>query len=319
MLGLDKRLVLKILCDYLRSNGSPPNGCFEAWVKANYGDTLFRIFFKDYTEKVWGLHCNALSSDWAEKRIGRSDLLKFIKDIFIEDGSLSEGARRFFYPQNGMTDLINSLHNAARGDCATFTGCQLKQFLARDGKLNSIVFSREGQQTEVFFKRVVSTIPVTELCKSMTGILNGHLDGASQHIRYRSLVIASVILKRSMVSDWHWCYFPASDVVFSRLHEPKLWSRALAPSDDRTMVCAEIFCNYDDELWRMSDADFLKTTVAGLQKIGLVRHDGDVEDICVKRFRYAYPLLYDGYDKFLGVVKDKISSFGNIHLAVRSV
>src|SRR6202011_1697261 len=42
---------------------------FEDWVSNQFGKRLFNIFFKTYTEKVWGMSCKEISADWAAQRI----------------------------------------------------------------------------------------------------------------------------------------------------------------------------------------------------------------------------------------------------------
>ena len=42
---------------------------FHQWVRNQFGERLFSIFFKTYTEKVWGMSCDEISADWAAQRI----------------------------------------------------------------------------------------------------------------------------------------------------------------------------------------------------------------------------------------------------------
>jgi len=107
-------------------------------------------------------------------------------------------------------------------------------------------------------------------------------------------------------------------VIFSRIHEPKTWSDSLAPVSDRTLLCTEVFCDFNDELWRMSDSDLLEATIAGLKNVGIIQTAEEVEDICIKRLHHAYPLLYAGYEEPLGSVKNRLAAFNNIYLAGRS-
>ncbi|MBI2560596.1 MAG: FAD-dependent oxidoreductase, partial [Planctomycetes bacterium] len=66
--------ILRCLTDYLKSSivgriFTQSDASFEQWVVNRYGQKLYELFFKFYTEKLWGVPPSEISSDWAAERI----------------------------------------------------------------------------------------------------------------------------------------------------------------------------------------------------------------------------------------------------------
>ncbi len=313
---IDKRHVISILLDLFRRRNGKAGGNFEEWVKANYGECLYRIYFKDYTEKVWGLKCSDLSSDWADKRIGNNNLFALLRSIFITGYKVKDTAPTFVYPKNGMGGLIDSLEKKI-GNCQIYRNAGLEKLSSKDGRLDSASFIFRGEAFELSFKDVVSTIPIKELAEVVPGMNPEIKDIVRNQIKYRSLVLVGLVIRQKGLTAWHWCYFPSKDIPFSRIHEPKFWLKGMAP-DDKTLICMEIFCDYADDLWNMNDADMAERVSEGLLRTGLLKDKGAIADACIQKVRYAYPLHFCGFEKPLAKVKDFFLGFKNLKLLGRS-
>jgi len=315
---IDKKYIFEIFFDMLRLDRNCEQRNFEEWAKANYGECLYRTYFKDYTEKVWGKQCSELSSDWADKRIGSNNLFKLVKAMLSGNGYCKDNRPLFYYRKNGIFSLLNLLRQRIKNkNCQVYKNVQLKQISANNEKLVSLSFILDGRQYEISFKHIISSIPIVELMKIFPYDMASSFHEALQEIKYRNLIIVSCIINRELLTNWYWCYFPSKEVLFSRIHEPKFWSKDMAP-DDNTLLCMEILCNYDDLYWNMEDEEIIKQVRSALKYTGLLNAKDAILDACVKRIKYAYPLHYNGFEKPLNQVKSFLSFFKNLYLTGRS-
>lgn len=316
ILKINKKLIFKILFEIFTKRKKRKEENFEDWIVSNYGETLFNIYFKDYTEKVWGKACAELSPCWAGKRIGRCPLWGSIKNIFLRDG-VKENISLFYYPRLGMGALMDSLKHRVTNHSTIYNNVRLDKFFANGKILKSLSFVSNGQDFEIDFKKVISTIPLRELISALPND-NGDILGEEKNgLKYRSLILAGVVINKALVTDWHWCYFPAKTTIFSRLHEPKFWSPDMGPKN-KSLLSLEIFCDYNDNLWNKDDAELRKQIVDSLYDTKIIACKGEVVDMCIKKIEYAYPLHYKGFEKPLGKIKNFLSSYVNLSLAGRN-
>ncbi|MFH0754510.1 MAG: FAD-dependent oxidoreductase [Candidatus Omnitrophota bacterium] len=315
---INKRHFWRIVADLLFARRKAVSGNFEEWVIGHYGETLYRIFFKEYTEKVWGVPCDKLSSLWACNRVGGGGALRLLKNLLMNEGGTVEGVSHFKYPRHGMAALIDALTARFEPGADLFRGADIQGFTVDGSRLKSVVFQDQGQPLEISFKKVISTIPLAELLRVLPDFEKKDIFVHQRPVRYRSLVLVSVVVKKEHVARWHWCYFPSKNTIFSRLHEPKFWSSDMSPSSDRTLVCAEIFCDYNDACWQTEDRVLFERVVSGLKSENLVSQDDIPGEYCVRRIQYAYPLHYCGFEKDLDSLKKSLACFSNLSLAGRS-
>lgn len=316
---IDAKYIINILFDMLRLKKKKRQNNFEEWVISNYGKCLYKIYFKDYTEKVWGESCDRLSSSWADKRIGKNDLFNLIKNILFQDYAVKDVSPFFYYPMKGMGNFIESLSQRLQNTaCHMYKSvCFNSQFCHNNGKLQSISFISDNQTFEIFFNRIISTIPIKELLKILPGLSTETIMGLNREIKYRSLILVNLIVNKKLISNWHWCYFASKDILFSRIHEPKFWSKDMAPLD-KTLLCVEIFCNYNDIYWNMKDQELIRQVKNALKNIGRYDiHDNIINGV-VKRIEYAYPVHYWGFEQALNRIKNYVNTFKNMHLVGRS-
>ena len=279
---ISKKYLFKILLEILQLKNQAEFDNCEIWLKSNYGETLYKIFFKDYTEKVWGKTCDRLSSVWTEKRIGRQRLFEFLKDNFVDNCSHKERTQSFYYPRQGIGSLVKALEHKIVPQCRIYYNARLKKFKIGRKKLDSLTFLSNGEEVKISFKYILSSIPLKELLQPFLINQNSKLHDRVSEIQYRSLILACVIIDKEIISDWHWCYFPSKDILFSRVHEPKLWSKDLA-LPGQSLLCMEIFCDTGDELWRMPDDEIIEQVKKSLKNTALLNNGDFLRDAALKR------------------------------------
>lgn len=314
--SLGGKYVIKIILDLISLKRTNYCDSFEKWVLNNYGQCLYEIYFKEYTEKVWGLPCDELSSFWADARIGENNLMKSVVRILSYCSDGKDTFSLFYYLRNGIGTLINSLEQKLRDGCIVYKG--VSALCIRIGKVdfNSVSFACDNNKFQIRFKELVSSIPIAELVPALADIPIGVSNIIAEKIRYRSLILVNLLCSSDAVSGWHWCYFPTKDIFFSRMHEPKFWSNDMSGRRG-TLFCSEVFCDYEDEYWNMDDSELIKKVKDSLKYKGAPAID-TIYDGCVKRIKYAYPSYYKGYETSLNEIKDFLSSFKNMHLIGRN-
>ncbi len=321
--GLGVRTTARILLDYaverLKSSfKSPRDGSLEEWVVGRFGRTMFRIYFKEYSEKVWGIECDRISMEWAERRIQGLSLGVAIRKALF--GSAGEGvatlAEEFLYPPLGIgriaermreeIDLRNRVLTSARAERLEHSAARVERVIAEDG----------GRERAFEGDEFISTIPLTSLVRMLhPKAPQGVLEAASK-LRYRDLVVVAVMVGCERVTDQTWIYVPDRRIPFSRIHEPTNWSPKMAP-EGKTLLVAEHFCSRGDGTWGATDGELIETTTAHLERLGFIGRR-EVEDAVVLRIPNAYPLFEVGYREHQERICDYLARFENLHIAGRS-
>ena len=139
---------------------------------------------------------------------------------------------------------------------------------------------------------------------------------AASELKYRDLIIVTVMINRERVTDQTWIYLPEKKISFGRIHEPKNWSTAMAP-EGKTHIVAEYFCTEGDEVWNTDDAGLTDRTIKNLHALGFIKMNEAV-DSTVLRIPKAYPLFEVGYERPYDTICNYLGRFQNLHIAGRS-
>ena len=162
----------------------------------------------------------------------------------------------------------------------------------------------------------VSSIPITHLVSLLNPAPPAEVLHAVSKLRYRDVVIASVMLNRERVTDLTWMYLPEKSMELGRIHEPRNWSPHMAP-EGKTHIVAEYFCFQGDRTWNSTDEELTEATVKQLERLGFVQKH-DVIDSCIVRVPRAYPLFEVGYSNHYSRILDYLEQFTNLHVAGRT-
>ena len=319
--GLGPRMSAQILLGYASASMArlmrpTPLASLEDWVVAHFGRPLFELYFRDYSEKVWGIGCKEISAEWMAQRVQGLSLGAAIRHAFLRRGAaLPTLVDRFLYPRLGIGSIAERLRAALERSSTIATGTRVVR-IRHDGRRIEGVSVRRGDEVrELRGEAFLSTIPVTQVIQALSPHAPVEVRAAAAQLRYRDLVIVAVMLRRERATDQTWIYFPGKDVPFGRLHEPTNWSAAMAPPG-RTLVVTERFCFRGDATWNAADAELIETTVRHLEKLGFIR-PREVCDGMVVRIPAAYPLFEVGYQERSQILCDYLARFDNLQLAGR--
>jgi protoporphyrinogen oxidase len=322
LFGLGLRNSAEILLGYAVASAGQrlrptPLISLEDWVVAQFGRPLFKHYFRDYSEKVWGLSCRDISAEWMAQRIQGLSLGTAIGRAFLQRGpALPTLVDRFLYPQLGIGRIAERLREEIEQINPISTNTRVQR-IHHDGQRIEGVSVRQGDHlNELRGDEFLSTIPLTQVIQALSPNAPSHVRAAAARLRYRDMVIVTVMLKRERATDQTWIYFPGKDIPFGRLHEPTNWSAAMAPPGC-TLLVTERFCFRGDATWNSTDADLIDSTVEHLVKLGFI-HRSEVHDGVVVRISAAYPLFDVGYQEHVQVLCDYLERFDNLMLAGRS-
>jgi protoporphyrinogen oxidase len=291
-------------------NPSPKN--YQEWVTNEFGSRLFEIFFKTYTEKVWGMPCSEISADWAAQRIKGLSLGSAIKNALLPQ---KKSANRkdviktlidsFRYPRKGPGMLWEECARKVKKQGGVIEmGCRAETLdYDTDRGTWRVGFKRQGGSTGTIEARaVISSAPLREVAKSLEPKLPAEAIRAAEALRYRDFLTVTLILKDKNLFDDNWIYIHDPTVKVGRIQNFKSWSPEMIP--DPTMACygLEYFCFEGDGLWASNDEDLIALAKRELEKIGLAKQ-GDVVDGCVVRQPKAYPVYDDDYAKNVEIVR----------------
>ena len=302
---------------------------FHDWVRNQFGERLFRIFFKTYTEKVWGMSCDEISADWAAQRIKGLDLrvavINALKRSFRRKAKADEKAdvvktliETFQYPRKGpgMMWEAAAAKITQRGG-QILMGRELVELAYNNAeRLWHIEVVTHGGARETYAARhLVSSAPVREFVQKLSPKPISLLH--ARELRYRDfLTVALMINKPELFAD-NWIYIHDPSVKVGRVQNFGSWSPEMAPPG-MTCLGLEYFCFEGDGLWTMSDEDLIALATREVAKVGLVSAD-DVVDGCVVRQPKAYPVYDDSYREHMSTIRrDLESSYPTLHLIGRN-
>jgi protoporphyrinogen oxidase len=297
----------------------------DDWVSNQFGRRLFDIFFKTYTEKVWGIPTTQLSADWAAQRIKGLNLLEAVKGALFpkRPGGKGEVIKtlidKFRYPRLGpgmMWDRVAEL--MAEGGHPVKMGWKVTRIRHPGPTVTSVTaVDQEGEEHELTGQEFVSSLPVRSLIRALDPPAPEPVREAAEKLGYRDFLTVALMIDRADVFPDNWIYIHEPGVKVGRLQNFKNWSPSMVPDASKTCLGLEYFCFEGDGLWTMSDADLVELGKAELARLGMARPE-EVFDGCVVRQAKAYPVYDDDYQAHLDVVREWLETLPNLHLCGRN-
>jgi len=313
---------------YSRMNPTPHPKSFEDWVVNQFGRRLFRIFFKTYTEKVWGMNCREISADWAAQRIKGLSLGSAIQNALLpkrQSGDRQSVVKTlidtFRYPRLGpgmMWEVCAGRVRAMGGEVQlgrTVTACQFDP-ASYTWKVSAL--APDGTVEQYSAEHLISSMPIRQLVAQIEPRLPEAAMRSGNSLRYRDFLTVGLILReRNRFSD-NWIYIHDPNVKVGRVQNYKSWSPDMVPDPQFCSYGLEYFCFEGDGLWAMKDNDLIELGKRELEQVGLASPQ-DVVDGCVIRQPKAYPVYDDDYKRHIEVVRQALETHcPNLHLVGRN-
>lgn len=318
--------VLSFLLSRLNPTRNPKS--FEDWVVNQFGRRLFNIFFKTYTEKVWGMSCREISADWAAQRIKGLSLGSAIKNALLPRRQTGDRARvvktlidTFRYPRLGPGMMWESCARKVRGrggEVLLGRSVVACQFDPATTSWSVSARTPDGRIEEYRGEHLISSMPIRQLVSQITPRLPETVTRSGESLRYRDFLTVGLILReRNRFSD-NWIYIHDPNVKVGRVQNYKSWSPEMVPDPKYCCYGLEYFCFEGDGLWTMSDKDLQALARKELEQVQLAAA-ADVLDGCVIRQAKAYPVYDDNYKRHVDVIRHALGAHcPNLHLVGRN-
>ena len=336
--------ILKILVSYLKIRLLPlkQEKSLEDFFINRFGNELFHTFFKDYTEKVWGLPCNKLMADWGDQRIKGLSVTKALADIFSKmlfstDSSLAQKnietslIEQFMYPKFGPGQLWETVADIVRENGAEVHLNHKVTGVIHSGKaVQKVIVTNmlSKETTTINADYFLSSMPVSELIEAMGTSVPGEVASVAKGLLYRDFMTAGLLIKKFSITTGmtsgkeiseipdNWLYIQEKDVKMGRIQIFNNWSPYLVQDKNLIWIGLEYFCSEGDELWNKPDTEFLAFAVDELEKIGFINKK-DILDGVVIRMPKTYPVYAGAYAEFQ-TIRNYTDSFENLFLIGRN-
>jgi len=291
---------------------------FEGWVSDRFGTRLFEVFFKTYTEKVWGIPCNEIAPEWASQRIKTLSLAKVVWNALT--GSSGTGSNRvtslieeFHYPRRGpgmMYDRMVERIAAAGGEVRK--RAPVVGVLHRDFEVQAVEIKQpDGSIITEPGAHFISSVPLTLLIKFLKPAAPDDVLAAANALTFRNLVTVDLIIDRPNLFPDNWIYVHSPDLKVGRIQNFGNWSPEMIPDPNTTALGLEYFVSDHEPLWKYTDEEWIALGKDEIDKTSLLQ-GAKILDATVVRVPRAYPVYRIGYEKHLEVVVDYIKRFKNL-------
>jgi protoporphyrinogen oxidase len=304
---------------YLRSRLFPheEESNLEQWIINRFGSKLYQIFFKEYTQKVWGLSCRQISADWASQRIKGLSLSAALRNALSKGrkNKVKTLLKEFYFPRLGagmMYEAADKKIKAKGGETRFYS--EVVGIRHNHTKIESVVCkdSRNGRVFEVEGSDFCSSMPLTALVCQMEPAPDENVLQMCRKLRYRSMILVYFIVGKKDVLKDNWIYINSTQVKVARIQNFKKWSPDMLADSGKSSLGLEYFCDEADQMWQQRDEALITLAKAELEKLKICKRE-DFLDALVERVPKAYPMYELGYRQPLGVLKNYLSRFSNLH------
>ena len=311
---------LLILLSYVKARGLPyrDERTFEQWVTNRFGRRLYRLFFKTYTEKIWGLPCTTLQADWAAQRITGLSLPTVLSSLLFKTNRAKTLIDEFRYPRWGPGAMWSELRSRVeRLGGRVYLNSEVIRLTRNGHRLQTLLVKTGGKDVEIPGDEFLSAMPLGELIPRLDPPPPGEVVEAANKLKYRALILVGLIVNRASLFPDQWIYVHSPEARVGRIQNFKNWSAAMVPDPAKTSLGMEYFCSEGDEIWSMSDARLLELAQNDLSKLGWTAL-GAPWDGLVFRQAKAYPVYDTGYRERLELIHRFLATIPNFQSVGRN-
>jgi len=285
---------------------------------SQFGKTLYEIFFKRYSEKLWGQDCKKISIDWVGQRTRGLNILTIIKDALIKNKNVVSLVDEFSYPKNGIGRLSEKLAEVIKKNGGEiYINSEVIRINYKKNKIISALMKKDNKQITVKGEYFISSIPLDELVKRLFPRIKKEIIKFAKKLTYRDELLVALFIKKAHITKDTWIYVHPKEIPFMRVMEMDNWSDSLS-SEGTTTLVFEIACNKGDSMWKKTDKELINlVTDAYIQEFGFIDHK-DVIGGYVYRVEKEYPVYHLGYKEDLEVIKSYLRKFSNLQLIGRN-
>jgi protoporphyrinogen oxidase len=297
-----------------------------------FGNRLYRTFFKDYTEKVWGVPCSEISSEWGAQRIKGLSITKTltnaIKNIFkrnkkdiSQKNTETSLIEYFLYPKFGPGQMWETVAEKVKKNGAVLK--QNSKVIAiniDNNKVTSVVveniLTKEKETIDCDY--CFSTMPIKELINGFSCAVPMKVKEVANGLMYRDFITVGLLLDNiNFKLEDNWIYIQESYVKVGRLQVFNNWSPFMVNDNSKIWVGLEYFCNETDDIWRLSESEMIKLATNEMIQLGFINSVENVLDAKVIKVPKTYPAYFGSYSEF-NEIRNFTDSIENLFLVGRN-
>ena len=298
---------LRCLASYFREYvaseaGNDGDETFEGWVVRRFGRRLYEIFFKTYSEKLWGVPCGELDADFAVQRIKKFSLIEALKSSVLTGNKKKHKTLvdRFAYPHGGTGAVYERMASyVSDNGGAVYLNTPVKR-VVNDGLRVRGLELMDG--TLRGYDHVVSTMPLTQLVSRLDGVSEPVL-AAAKSLRFRNTILVYLNVHSSDLFPDNWIYVHSPELLLGRITNFRNWSPSLYGSEKTSILALEYWCDDGDDIWRREDERLIGLAKDEIARAGLVKA-GIASEGYIHRISKCYPVYSAGYKRLLKPVED---------------
>jgi len=317
LFGVNPLLSALILFDYsvatIKSLFAPAkkDDSFEEWGVRNLGRTLYDLCFGIYSARVWGLPTSQISSKQAQ-RVAKLNLKNIILRTLGIKADPATYFTKYFYPRRGISSLYEGMaaEIVAAGNRICLNSPVVRIERTAD-TVSRLIYQSESGEQSIECDVVLSTLPLPALVNMITPALPDSVSVHAARLRYRSLKLIYIALKRPQLTNYHWVYLLDDDYRVNRMSEQKNVSPGMVPAD-RTVLCIELSLWKDEPLWKAGDEEIYRIALHDLLKMGYGVTEKEVDSYFVTQIETAYPVYELNFEEHLIPVLEGVHQLGNL-------
>jgi protoporphyrinogen oxidase len=310
--------IVKILGSYALTRLNPVKDprTFEEWVINKFGYKLYSIFFKNYSEKLWGIPCSNIDADWAAQRIKKFSLFEAVRTAVFgnQNNKHKTLVDQFAYPRKGTGSMYTKMKDFIQQQGAqVLLNTPVKRVLIQDNKAIGVELM-SGEK--LYADEIISTMPLTLMVRGLDAVPEAVIEACNK-LYYRNTILVYIEVDALDLFPDNWIYVHSPEVLHGRITNFRNWSPGLYGDKKSTILCLEYWCFDDDAIWKQDETYFKALAAEEVKKIKLVKPDTAILNAAVVKLQRCYPVYETGYMKHVEVIKTYLDGISNLRVIGR--
>ena len=288
---------------------------FDSWVVEKFGRRLFEIFFKTYSEKLWGIPCDELDSDFAAQRIKKLSLLEAVINAFKQGKGNKHKTLvdTFAYPHEGSGVVYERMAEFVKKSGGNvFCNTPVKRVVTENGEAVGIELMN-GENVK--YDHIVSTMPLTRMVMQLPEVPE-KIVAAAKSLKFRNTILAYLKVEATDLFPDNWLYIHSDNLQTGRITNFRNWSPSLYGEEQNSILTLEYWCYDEDEIWTRNDEKLIELASEEMRKTGLIG-DANISDGFIHRVKSCYPVYNRGYKENVKPIEEYLSSIKNLSVIGR--
>jgi protoporphyrinogen oxidase len=288
---------------------------FEDWVVKKFGRRLFEIFFKTYSEKLWGISCGELDADFAAQRIKKLSLIEALKAAFKgnKDNKHKTLVDTFAYPHEGSGMVYERMADFVRLNGGNiYLKTPVRKVCTETNEVTGLELM-DGKFVE--YDEIISTMPLTRLVSQLPEVPE-KIVNAAKSLKFRNTILVYLKVEAVDLFPDNWLYIHADSLRTGRITNFRNWSSKLYGDEQNSILALEYWCYDEDKIWTSDDQDLIALASDEMRKTGLIG-DATIADGFVHRVKNCYPVYNRGYKENLKPIEDYLGTVKNLSIIGR--